>query len=110
MPIHNWSQVDANLFHDFHQTWSVAIRTRLNGGLLPRGYAALVEQHAPALVPDGERIAVFTPIRRPAESSRGPPELPGLIAASVWITSATSRPPAVGIRRFSALMMPEVSD
>jgi len=32
MPIHDWSHVDANLFHDFHQTWSVAIRTRLNNG------------------------------------------------------------------------------
>jgi hypothetical protein len=34
MPIHDWSQVDANLFHDFHQTWTVAIRNVLNGGLL----------------------------------------------------------------------------
>ena len=53
----------------------------------------------PALVPEGEKIAVLTPIRRPAESSSGPPELPGSIAASVWITSATSRPPLVGRRR-----------
>lgn len=52
MPIHDWTLVDANLFHDFHQTWSVAIRNALNGGLLPRGFTALVEQHAPALVPD----------------------------------------------------------
>jgi hypothetical protein len=40
----------------------------------------------PVLVPVGEKIAVLTPITRPAESSRGPPELPGLIEASVWIT------------------------
>ena len=37
----------------------------------------------PALAPLGLKIAVFTPIRRPAESNKGPPELPGLIAASV---------------------------
>ncbi|SLA66416.1 Uncharacterised protein [Mycobacteroides abscessus subsp. abscessus] len=30
-------------------------------------------------------MAVLMPISRPAESSSGPPELPGLIAASVWI-------------------------
>jgi hypothetical protein len=30
-------------------------------------------------------MAVLTPISRPALSSSGPPELPGLIAASVWI-------------------------
>ncbi len=52
MPIHDWTRVEANLFHDFHQTWAVMIRNALNGGLLPRGYTALVEQHAPAFVPD----------------------------------------------------------
>jgi hypothetical protein len=52
MPIHNWTRVEANLIHDFHQTWAVAIRNALNGGLLPKGYRALLEQHAPALVPD----------------------------------------------------------
>ena len=52
MPIHDWSKVDANLFHDFHQTWTIAIRNALNGGLLPRRYSALVEQHWPTLIPD----------------------------------------------------------
>jgi hypothetical protein len=44
MPIHDWSTVDANLFHDFHQTWTINIRHALNSGLLPKGYSALVEQ------------------------------------------------------------------
>jgi hypothetical protein len=52
MPVHDWSKVDANLFHDFHQTWSINIRNALNGGLLPPGFSALVEQHAGGLVPD----------------------------------------------------------
>ncbi len=52
MPIHDWSTVDPNLFHHFHQAWSLAICNALNGGLLPDGFSALVEQHAPALVPD----------------------------------------------------------
>src|SRR5438067_11399769 len=52
MPVHDWARVDANLFHDFHQTWTIAIRNALNGGLLPKGYSALVEQHAGGLVPD----------------------------------------------------------
>jgi hypothetical protein len=52
MSIHDWSRVDANLFHDFHQTWTIAIRNDLNSGLLPKGYSALVEQHAGWLVPD----------------------------------------------------------
>jgi hypothetical protein len=52
MPIHDWSRVDANLFHDFHQAWTMTIRNTLNAGLLPAGYSALVEQHAAGLVPD----------------------------------------------------------
>src|SRR5262245_65235226 len=40
----------------------------------------------PAQAPEGLRIAVLTPISRPSLSSSGPPELPGLIGAVVWIT------------------------
>ena len=52
MPVHDWARVDANLFHDFHQTWTISIRNALNGGLLPKGYSALVEQQAGGVVPD----------------------------------------------------------
>jgi hypothetical protein len=48
MPVHDWSHVDANLFHHFHQAWTMNISNALNGGLLPPGYSALVEQHAGA--------------------------------------------------------------
>ena len=36
--------------------------------------------------------AVFTPITSARELTSGPPELPGLSAASVWITSPIKRP------------------
>jgi hypothetical protein len=52
MPIHDWTRVDANLFHDFHQTWTIGIRNALNSGLLPKGFSALVERHAAGAVPD----------------------------------------------------------
>ena len=64
----------------------------------------------PAFDPDGEMIAVLTPTTRPLESSRGPPELPGLTAASVWMTSEISWPALVGRRRLRALITPVVSD
>ena len=32
MPIHDWSRVDAGIFHDFHQAWTIEIRNALNGG------------------------------------------------------------------------------
>ena len=44
MPIHDWSRVRANRFHDFHQGWTVEVCRRLNAGLLPTGYIALVEE------------------------------------------------------------------
>ncbi len=66
MPIHDWTRVDANLFHDFHQTWTVAIRNALNGGLLPRRYSALVEQHASEIVPD-----IVFPAQREILAARG---------------------------------------
>jgi hypothetical protein len=52
MPVHDWARVDANVFHHFHQSWTVAIASALNAGLLPSGFSALVEQHAGGLVPD----------------------------------------------------------
>ncbi len=52
MPIHDWSRVDGNLFHHFHQAWTLTICNALNGGRLPKGYSALVEQHAAGVVPD----------------------------------------------------------
>jgi hypothetical protein len=43
MPIHDWSRVNAGLFHDFHQAWTVEICNALNRGRLPRGFFALVD-------------------------------------------------------------------
>ncbi|HYV37394.1 MAG TPA: DUF4058 domain-containing protein [Gemmataceae bacterium] len=44
MPIHDWTRVDAGLFHDFHQDWTVELSRVLNAGRLPRGYVALIDQ------------------------------------------------------------------
>jgi hypothetical protein len=46
MPAHNWTLVEAGIFHDFHTVWIGELRTALNSGLLPNGYYALAEQHA----------------------------------------------------------------
>lgn len=46
MPIHDWTRVRANRFHDFHQTWTVAIGNALNAGQLPSGYFAMFEPKA----------------------------------------------------------------
>jgi hypothetical protein len=77
MPVHDWASVDANLFHDFHQTWTIAIRNALNGGLLPKGYSALVEQHAGGVVPD-----VIALQRRPRAGRPVPPAGGNVITAA----------------------------
>ncbi len=68
MPVHNWARVDANVFHHFHQRWTIAICDNLNAGLLPPGYSALVEQPAGGLVPD---VLALERRSRPAEPAVG---------------------------------------
>jgi hypothetical protein len=52
MPLHDWTRVPPGIFHDFHQTWAIAIRNALNSGGLPEGYFALVEQVTGGRIPD----------------------------------------------------------
>src|SRR5262245_48568811 len=52
MPVHDWTRVRANRFHDFHQGWTIAIRNALNAGLLPPGYFAVAEQITGGPEPD----------------------------------------------------------
>jgi hypothetical protein len=52
MPVHNWTRVDAGIFHDFHNAWILELANALNGGLLPASYYALTEQHAGKFVAD----------------------------------------------------------
>lgn len=44
MPMHDWSRVQAGVYHNFHYRWIAAIMDRLNGGLLPKGMVAMAEQ------------------------------------------------------------------
>jgi hypothetical protein len=46
MPVHDWTRVEAGIFHAFHQNWIVALSAALNEGILPDDYYALPEQHA----------------------------------------------------------------
>lgn len=52
MPTHDWTRVEAGIFHAFHHDWITEISRSLNGGLLPGGYYALPEQLAGGLGPD----------------------------------------------------------
>jgi Protein of unknown function (DUF4058) len=66
MPIHDWTRVDAGIFHAFHHDGITDLARALNRGLLPSDYYALPEQLAGGLGPD-----VLT-LRIPAKGS--PPD------------------------------------
>jgi hypothetical protein len=52
MPIHNWKRVEAGIFHNFYQAWSIAIMDTLNAGGLPPDYFAMVDQYTGGEYPD----------------------------------------------------------
>jgi hypothetical protein len=52
MPVHDWTRVDAGLFHSFHQRWIGALCDALNAGGLPPAYFALAEQSIRGPIPD----------------------------------------------------------
>src|SRR5262245_20182308 len=66
MPIHDWTRVRPNRFHDFHQSWSIAIRNELNAGRLPPGYFAMVEQSTGGPEPDVVTLELTPPDASPS--------------------------------------------
>jgi Protein of unknown function (DUF4058) len=84
MPIHDWSRVEAGIFHDFHHALIEQIKRDLNGGLLPSDYYAMAEQVAARLGPDA--LALHAPHLGGDEQTdradgRSPKENGGIILA-----------------------------
>src|SRR5262249_55493798 len=52
MPIHDWTRVEAGIFHDFHHGWIDQVKHVLNSGVLPRDYYAMAEPFAGGFGPD----------------------------------------------------------
>ncbi len=77
MPIHDWSRVDAGIFHHFHQAWTIEIGNALNSGGLPPDYFALAEQVLSGPVPD-----VVTLQRRESSRSHAPNHGNGAVAVA----------------------------
>lgn len=66
MAIHDWSQVDAGIFHAFHHEWISELSRALNRRVLPPDYYALPEQHAAGFGPDVLTLQGATAAREPA--------------------------------------------
>jgi hypothetical protein len=56
MPMHDWTRVEAGIYHAFHHEWISEISRTLNRGLLPQDYYALPEQVAAGFGPDVLRL------------------------------------------------------
>ena len=78
--------------------------TRLMGMAKPMPWAPIC----------GRNVATLMPMRSPRKLMSGPPELPGLMAASVWIQSKVSSSPrersSLGPRRARELKMPRLTE
>lgn len=73
MPVHDWTRVEAGIFHSFHNAWITHLVDSLNSGLLPSDYYALGEQHAGRLVTDILALHAGRPTDEPPPpAGRGP--------------------------------------
>ncbi len=52
MPMHDWTKVEAGIYHAFHHDWLTEISRALNQGLLPHDYYSLPEQITGRYGPD----------------------------------------------------------
>jgi hypothetical protein len=103
MPAHDWTRVEAGIFHDFHTGWIGTLRTALNEGLLPQGYYALAEQHAGRSIAD---VLTLHTNLEPPEPARVPPDTGGLAVAEApprVRRKQTVQPAALARRRSLAI-------
>ena len=60
MPVHDWTRVEAGIFHAFHNAWITFLSASLNSGPLPPNYYALGEQRSGDFGPDVLTLEIET--------------------------------------------------
>ena len=100
MPVHDWTRVDAGLFHAFHHFWITTLCDALNRGGLPGDYFAHPEQRIRGPIPD----VLTLELSQESEEPSGPG--PGLAVAAVpprpGLSGESKRRPTRGRRTGSA--------
>jgi Protein of unknown function (DUF4058) len=71
MPIHDWTRVDAGLFHAFHHGWIEELARALNRSVLPADYFALPEQNIRGPIPDVLTLELADGREEPSDSGGG---------------------------------------
>lgn len=84
MSMHDWTRVDAGIYHDFHLEWILRIKAALNANI-PSDYYALAEQIAAGFGPD-----VLTP--RNDDAAEPPAETGLATTTTLERTRAQGRP------------------
>jgi len=90
--VHDWTRVDAGIFHDFHNSWTTHLKEALNEGLLPTGYYALAEQKMVELVRPAKRYAQRRVAVRHVSNHR--------VVALIEIISPANKDRASSVRTF----------
>jgi hypothetical protein len=84
MALHDWTRVEAGIFHAFHIAWIPEIQKTLNGGLLPEGFYALAEQHAGRAIADVLTLHAGPPLlERPRQKLQSLPATGGVAVAEL---------------------------
>ena len=78
MPMHDWTRVDAGIFHAFHLAWMGTLQNALNSGLVPPDYYALAEQIAGGIGPDVLTLQAPNP-----PGSNGSVDVQGAVAVAI---------------------------
>ena len=95
MPVHDWTRVDAGIFHGFHTRWIVYLASVLNRGVLPKGYLADCEQIV--IEPDPDDSSKIVPdlvaLRSPVSPRDGGTALLDRMPAARAIPVTAARPP-----------------
>ena len=77
MPVHDWTRVEAGIFHDFHTVWTGASE-RAQRGIAAGGILRPAEQHAGRAIAD---VLTLHASPEPLELAWLPPDTGGLAIA-----------------------------
>ncbi len=103
MPMHDWANIGAYIYQDFHGEWIYAIRRVLNNGVLPAGDYAMAGQVTRTIGPDVLTLQSRTgvePLKTdPSEGRAGPLALSDTPPRVRSIGATRARPPRFRQRR-----------
>ena len=104
MPIHDWTRVEAGIFHHFHHDWISEVAFALNSGMLPSDYYAMAEQQAAGFGPDVLTLQSASP-ESPDSGSGG-----GLLLASPKVAVTAESSSEFFRRKKSTIVVRHISD